>query len=154
MDDCPLTARELQVLGLVADGLEPSEIASRLGVSASTIRTHLSQAIRRTGHVSTLQTVLTAIRRGWVHAPALTPTDELIWRERRDRHLVAIETHLRNIADTPAPPLSREARVYLDTFDRHLAARHWDESELDRTRVRMRELIHQILARKQGRNGG
>jgi len=38
---CPLTWRELQLLMLMAEGLRNREIASRIGISSHTVRTHL-----------------------------------------------------------------------------------------------------------------
>ncbi|MDD3269447.1 MAG: LuxR C-terminal-related transcriptional regulator [Syntrophomonadaceae bacterium] len=42
-----LTARELEVLTLTAEGLKRSEIACRLGVSAGTVKTHLENIYRK-----------------------------------------------------------------------------------------------------------
>jgi DNA-binding CsgD family transcriptional regulator len=44
-----LTAAEARVAGLVADGLSTPEIAVALGVSASTVRTHLAACYDKTG---------------------------------------------------------------------------------------------------------
>jgi DNA-binding CsgD family transcriptional regulator len=44
-----LTARELQVLGLVRDGMTNGEIATQLFLSPATIRTHLENAFRKIG---------------------------------------------------------------------------------------------------------
>ena len=44
-----LTARELEVLALVADGLTNAEIARRLWVSQSTVAKHLEQAYPKLG---------------------------------------------------------------------------------------------------------
>jgi DNA-binding CsgD family transcriptional regulator len=40
-DDQPLTPREVEVLRLLADGLDGSEIARALGISPGTVRTHV-----------------------------------------------------------------------------------------------------------------
>ena len=42
-----LSAREVQVLGLLEERHDTAEIASRLGISATTVRRHLSAAIRK-----------------------------------------------------------------------------------------------------------
>lgn len=44
-----LTAREMRVAGLVADGLSDKEIARQLGVSFATVRTHLNNAFKKLG---------------------------------------------------------------------------------------------------------
>lgn len=44
-----LTAREREVLDQVADGLTSQEIATRLGISASTVNSHIDAAMRRLG---------------------------------------------------------------------------------------------------------
>lgn len=44
-----LTAREREVLDLVADGLTSQEIALRLGISTSTVNSHIDAAMRRLG---------------------------------------------------------------------------------------------------------
>lgn len=44
-----LTARELQVLQMRADGLGGNEIAARLHLSAHTIKTHLCRTYKKLG---------------------------------------------------------------------------------------------------------
>ena len=44
-----LTARQRQVLGLIVEGLDNSQIATRLGVSERTVRAHVSAVLERLG---------------------------------------------------------------------------------------------------------
>ena len=46
---CPLTWRELQLLLLMTEGLRNQEIASRLGISSHTVRTHLYNSFAKIG---------------------------------------------------------------------------------------------------------
>jgi DNA-binding NarL/FixJ family response regulator len=48
-DEFELTAREREVLRLVGEGLSNKQIASELGVSTHTIKSHLTSAVRRMG---------------------------------------------------------------------------------------------------------
>ena len=61
-----LSAREREVLGLVADGLTSDQAAARLGVSAETIQTHVRRAMRKLDARTRTQAVATAIRLGIV----------------------------------------------------------------------------------------
>ena len=45
----PLTARELEVLGLVAAGLADKEVADRLGLSPHTVHRHVSNVLTKLG---------------------------------------------------------------------------------------------------------
>lgn len=45
----PLTQREIEVLALVAAGASTRVIADRLGIAASTVKSHLTHAYRKTG---------------------------------------------------------------------------------------------------------
>lgn len=47
-----LTAAESRVLGLLAQGLDARQVAARLGVAASTIRSQMASLRRKTGHAS------------------------------------------------------------------------------------------------------
>lgn len=44
-----LTVREREVAGLVAEGLSNKEIAKKLGISANTVRSHISNILRKLG---------------------------------------------------------------------------------------------------------
>ena len=61
-----LTQRELDVLGLLAEGLPHAEIGVRLGISSETVRTHLRKASNRLGAATRTQAVATALRRGLI----------------------------------------------------------------------------------------
>ncbi|RJL35543.1 response regulator [Bailinhaonella thermotolerans] len=59
-----LTEREREVAGWVATGLSNEEIAERLVVSAETVRTHVSRAMRKLNARDRAQLVVFAIRSG------------------------------------------------------------------------------------------
>jgi DNA-binding NarL/FixJ family response regulator len=61
-----LTPRELDVLGLLAQGLQHEEIGRRLGISSETVRTHLRKASDRLGANTRTQAVATALRLGLI----------------------------------------------------------------------------------------
>jgi two-component system, NarL family, response regulator LiaR len=57
-----LTPRERQVLSLVAEGLTNAEIAERLVVSLSTVKTHVSSVIAKLGAASRTEAATLAVR--------------------------------------------------------------------------------------------
>jgi DNA-binding NarL/FixJ family response regulator len=61
-----LTKRELEVLKLLAEGLQHEEIGRRLGISSETVRTHLRKASDRLGATTRTQAVATALRLGLI----------------------------------------------------------------------------------------
>ena len=65
-DRAALTARELDVLRLLAEGLGHEEIGRRLSISAETVRTHVRKATERLGAATRTQAVATALRRGLI----------------------------------------------------------------------------------------
>jgi len=62
----PLTAREVEVLRLVADGLPNKSIALALGISEHTVKFHVGSILAKLGAASRTEAVTTAIRRGLV----------------------------------------------------------------------------------------
>ncbi|WP_369138749.1 response regulator transcription factor [Modestobacter versicolor] len=48
VDDCPLTDRELEVLGVTREGYSVAEIADRLHLAHGTVRNYLSSAMQKT----------------------------------------------------------------------------------------------------------
>ncbi len=62
----PLSGRELDALRGLAEGKVYGEIAHALGVSTSTVRTHLHSVYRKLGVGDRAQAVLMATERGWL----------------------------------------------------------------------------------------
>jgi NarL family two-component system response regulator LiaR len=60
----PLTGRELEVLSLVAQGLNNQEIADRLVVEEVTVRTHVSHILSKLHLANRVQATLYALREG------------------------------------------------------------------------------------------
>jgi DNA-binding NarL/FixJ family response regulator len=63
---CTVTPREAEVLIALRDGLTTDEIAGRLLLSSSTIKTHLSSVFRKLAVRNRVEAVREAIRRGIV----------------------------------------------------------------------------------------
>lgn len=62
----PLTARELEVLRLLAQGLPSKTIASRLQISEHTVKFHVGSILGKLDAASRTEAVSTAIRRGLI----------------------------------------------------------------------------------------
>jgi DNA-binding NarL/FixJ family response regulator len=62
----PLTARELDVLALLAEGLPNKAIAARLGISDQTVKFHVAAICGKLGAANRTEAVRVAIRRGIV----------------------------------------------------------------------------------------
>ena len=58
-----LTARELEVLGLLAEGLSDAEVAGRLYLSEKTVGHHVSAVLRKLDQPSRSRAVASALRR-------------------------------------------------------------------------------------------
>jgi putative nucleotidyltransferase with HDIG domain len=66
VEPCPLSAREIDVLRRLARGMGYKQIASELGLSTSTVRTHLHNVYGKLGAMDRAQAVLIATERGWI----------------------------------------------------------------------------------------
>jgi two-component system response regulator DesR len=64
--DNPLTPREVDVLGLVAQGAPVKEIAADLCLSAGTVNNYLSRAIGKTGARNRVDAIRIADQAGWI----------------------------------------------------------------------------------------
>jgi DNA-binding NarL/FixJ family response regulator len=62
----PLTARELEVLRLLVEGLSNKGIAARLEISDQTVKFHVASICRKLGAANRTDAVRRAIRRGLV----------------------------------------------------------------------------------------
>jgi putative nucleotidyltransferase with HDIG domain len=71
-EPCPLTPRQLELIRALAQGRQYKEIAHDLGISPSTIRSHLHFAYERLGVADRAQAVLIAVSRGWIGPVAIS----------------------------------------------------------------------------------
>ena len=62
----PLTDRELEILGKVSDGMTNAEIGYELGISAQTVKNHVTSILRKLAVNDRTQAVVTALKRGWL----------------------------------------------------------------------------------------
>ncbi len=66
VEPCPLSARELDVLRHLSEGMVYKQIAGEMQLSVSTIRTHLHNVYGKIGAVDRAQAVLAARDHGWI----------------------------------------------------------------------------------------
>ena len=62
-----LTPREIELLGLVAEGLPNKAIAQRLSVSENTVKYHVRQIMNKLGVQNRTEAVTSAIRLGLIN---------------------------------------------------------------------------------------
>jgi DNA-binding NarL/FixJ family response regulator len=65
----PLSARELDVVKAVVEGLSNDEVAGRLGISPKTVESHLRRLFERHGLASRTELATRAMRDGWLEVP-------------------------------------------------------------------------------------
>ena len=61
-----LTARELEVLRLVAEGLSNAQVADRIGRTEGTVKVHLKNILQKLDAKDRTEAVTTALRRGFI----------------------------------------------------------------------------------------
>ena len=67
-----LTARQREVLELMAEGMDNGQIADRLQITGRTARAHVSAVLKRLGVQNRTQAAVLALRRGWLGLMCLT----------------------------------------------------------------------------------
>lgn len=68
-DGSDLSAREKEVLTKLAEGLRNQEIADQLGLSLSTVKSHVNAILDKLDAVDRTEAVVTALKRGIIHLP-------------------------------------------------------------------------------------
>lgn len=64
--DQPLTAREIEILGMMAEGLGNKRIAARLGISAHTVKFHVASLFTKLDARTRTEAVTIGLRRGLI----------------------------------------------------------------------------------------
>ena len=80
-----LTARQVEVLALLCEGLPNKLICRRLNISAGTVKAHISSILRELGVASRLQAVVWARHHGLVGHPRPAPHPDA-GQDAPDRH--------------------------------------------------------------------
>ena len=65
-DFSPLSPREIEILGYVAQGLSNKEIASILSISDQTVKNNITSILRKLHVNDRTQAVIYALRHGWI----------------------------------------------------------------------------------------
>ena len=64
--DRTLTARQREILQMLADGMQTEAVARKLGLSTETVRTHTKRILAKLHADTRTQAVAIAIRNGWI----------------------------------------------------------------------------------------
>ena len=73
-DTGPLSAREQEVLELLASGLTSADVGTALGIAEETVQTHVRRSMAKLDARSRTQAVASAIRRGWLGDGSIVAT--------------------------------------------------------------------------------
>jgi DNA-binding CsgD family transcriptional regulator len=68
----PLSERELEITGLVAQGLTNREVAEQLYLSHNTVKVHLRNIFTKTGVASRTELSMLAVQEGWITVPGVS----------------------------------------------------------------------------------
>lgn len=124
---CPLTPGQLEAVRLLAEGLLYEQIADRLGIGVSTVRTHLFNVYRRLGVYDRAQAVLLCAREGWISTPLArrTRSDTLLEQCR-----TILASCLEQLEQGTRHRVTSDQFAYLQALDRFIRQPGQDE---DRT---------------------
>jgi DNA-binding NarL/FixJ family response regulator len=67
----PLSAREMEILELVTNGMSNKEIAFQLGISHQTVKNHMTAILRKLRVDDRTQAAVYALSNGWVRLPTI-----------------------------------------------------------------------------------
>ena len=67
--------REREILQLLATGLTGEEVAERLMLSATTVQTHIRNAMRKLGARTRVEAITLSLAHGYIRLPAAAPED-------------------------------------------------------------------------------
>jgi DNA-binding CsgD family transcriptional regulator len=118
---CPLTPRQLQALELLSEGLVYKQIAVRMGIGISTVRTFLHGVYLTLGVPDRAQAVLIAAQHGWIDGGVtLCPEDRTL--------LAAYTTAIRDLVDVTEErgKLTSRQHAVCDALDDVLRSRSDD----------------------------
>ena len=127
---CPLSRRELEVVGLLAEGLTMKQVALRLGIAHSTVRCQLNTAYRRLGLAARAQLVIRCEREGWIASdPAGRSRVEVLLEEVKP----ILENCQRQLEQGTRHRVTRSQYAYLKAFDQFLRSpgRSTDQAMVD-----------------------
>lgn len=63
---CPYSRRQLEILGLLAEGYTSVDVAQRLRISRETVRTHRQHILRRSERPNMIASITEALRAEWI----------------------------------------------------------------------------------------
>jgi DNA-binding CsgD family transcriptional regulator/N-acetylneuraminic acid mutarotase len=76
VNESPLTRRETEILGLIAQGLSNDEIAQQLSISPNTVKVHIRNIFEKMAVQSRTEATIEAVKRGWVAVPGISVGQE------------------------------------------------------------------------------